>query len=58
MKWSEQSQSYKRGFLEGSDDRSERNCLGIYDGVTDSTEYERGFRDGQESRKDEVESVN
>lgn len=49
----QQSQSYRRGFVEGQS--GERNAYLLLLGATDVSEYERGYCDGCDSVKETEE---
>lgn len=51
MKYSEQSQDYKRGYVEGYSVDGERNCYLLEAGCSDIAEYNRGFTDGTAARQ-------
>jgi len=52
VKWSERSQSYRRGYVEGRD-TGERDCYLLYAGCENTSEYELGFAEGSKERQDE-----
>ncbi len=47
--WKKQSQSYRRGYIEG--DAGQRNIYLLEAGTTDIVEYNRGFEDGSKNRE-------
>jgi hypothetical protein len=57
VKYSEQSQDYKRGYVEGSSLEGERDCYLLETGCTDIAEYNRGFADGKASGGRETAEV-
>lgn len=50
MRYDQQSQSYRRGFVEGESGR-EPNVYLLQDGATNIAEYCRGFADGEAEKK-------
>jgi hypothetical protein len=44
--WKQKSMSYRMGYIEASDQQSERNCYLLEDGCKDIDEYNKGFQDG------------